>query len=201
VLGTLFFVCIAFLSGSVPFGLLLTRLFAGRDVRRVGSGNIGAANVARAAGTKVGIAVAALDVLKGMVPVIAAMLAGMSPATLAAVAFAGVLGHDFSIFLGFRGGKGVATSIGVALVLAPVAGIGAGMTWAVLVLTLGYTSLASLAALALLQFYLAMTHQPPVYIVLAFALFALSAIKHWENIVRLAAGTEPRFRERTPGGS
>ena len=197
----LFLVCLAFLSGSIPFGLILTWAFAGRDVRTVGSGNIGAANVARAAGTPVGFAVAALDVIKGIVPLLLGRHLGLEPGALAVVALAAVLGHDFSIFLRFRGGKGVATSIGVAAVLAPVAGTLAAVTWVVVVFAARFTSLASLSSLALLPLYMGLTGAPPAYVFLASSLFMLATVKHWDNIIRLAAGRERRFREPRDDGA
>jgi glycerol-3-phosphate acyltransferase PlsY len=116
-------VCAGYLAGSIPFGVLLARLVAGVDVRTVGSGNIGASNVARAAGKKVGIVVLLLDALKAVLPMLAtrAILAGdpaaNSWATL--VGLAAFLGHIFPVWLGFKGGKGVATALGVFAVLAP----------------------------------------------------------------------------------
>lgn len=195
-LSTVVVACFAFLSGSIPFGVLLSRLVAGRDVRSVGSGNIGAANVARAAGMGTGIAVAVLDVTKGMVPVWIGALAGLENTALALVALMAVIGHDFSLFLRFRGGKGVATTLGVILVLAPTAATAAIVTWVVVVFLWRYTSLASLVALALLPLFLAVTGQPAIYVVLGSLLFVLSALKHWENIVRLANGREPKIRQR-----
>jgi glycerol-3-phosphate acyltransferase PlsY len=131
-------VCAGYLAGSIPFGVLLARLVAGVDVRTVGSGNIGASNVARAAGKKVGIVVLLLDALKAVLPMLAtrAILAGdpaaNSWATL--VGLAAFLGHIFPVWLGFKGGKGVATALGVFAVLAPlvtlVAVVAFGVTFA-----------------------------------------------------------------------
>lgn len=191
---------VSFLIGSFPSGLVLAQMFADQDVRQAGSGNIGAANVARVAGARVGIAVAVLDILKGAMPVWIGTALGLSPTALALVALAAVLGHDFSVFLRFRGGKGVATSVGIALALAPIATVFAMLTWAVMLLLSRYSSLASLLALALLGAFMLVTHQPAAYVVLALILFVLAALKHWENILRLAQGTEPRFRRRAADG-
>ncbi|GAC1642082.1 MAG: glycerol-3-phosphate 1-O-acyltransferase PlsY [Chloroflexota bacterium] len=199
-MGTVVVACIALLAGSIPFGVVLTWLLLGSDVRRGGSGNIGAANVARVAGTRVGIAVAVLDVVKGMLPVWIGMTIGLPPDNLAIVALAAVLGHDFSLFLQFRGGKGVATSLGVFLVLAPVATLLAALTWLAVLLASRYTSLGSLAALALLPVYVAVTGRAAIYVGLASILFVLAAIKHWENIIRLLTGKESKFRQRTADG-
>jgi glycerol-3-phosphate acyltransferase PlsY len=192
----LFVICIAFLAGSFPSGVVLARLAIGQDVRQLGSGNIGAANVARAAGFKVGAGVAVLDILKGVLPVLLGRWTGLGNTALAVVALAAVLGHDFSIFLRFRGGKGVATTFGVALVLAPLATILAMAAWLLVLGIWGYSSLASLVALALLPIFMGVTGQAPVFVVLAFILFVLSAAKHRDNVVRLARGTEPGLRRR-----
>jgi glycerol-3-phosphate acyltransferase PlsY len=194
----LLFVCFAFLVGSIPTGVLLTRLLTGRDVRQEGSGNIGAANVARAAGFKVGAAVAVLDALKGLAPVLLGIWAGLDHTALAVVALAAVAGHDFSIFLRLRGGKGVATTVGVALALAPLAAFGAILAWITVLAVSSIASLASLLALALLPVFMAMTGEPPAYVIAAVFLFLLGAAKHYENIIRLVHGTEPGFRRRRP---
>jgi glycerol-3-phosphate acyltransferase PlsY len=187
-------ICIAILAGSFPSGVVLSRLILGRDVREIGSGNIGAANAARAGGIKLGAGVGLLDILKGLLPVLLARWVGLDSASLAIVGVAAVLGHDFSIFLHFRGGKGVATTLGVALGLSPLATALAAICWLVVVLLSGYTSLASLVALALLPMFLVAAHQPAIYVVAAIALLILAAFKHLENIARLLAGTERSFR-------
>ena len=196
----MFFVALAFLAGSFPSGVVLTRLLTGRDVREVGSGNIGAANAARAGGFRVGAAVAVADVLKGLLPVLLARWVGLEPLPLAVVALAAVLGHDFSLFLRFRGGKGVATTLGVALGLAPLAAALAALCWLLVLLGSGYSSLASLVALALLPVLLVTTHQPAMYVVAGIALFVLALFKHLENISRLMSGTERSFRRRAESG-
>jgi glycerol-3-phosphate acyltransferase PlsY len=106
---------------------------------------------------------------------------------------AAVLGHDFSIFLRFRGGKGIATSAGVALALLPPAGIAAMLTWALVAALSRYAALASLVALAAAPIYIAVAGGPPVYVWLAIGLWALGTAKHWENLLRLTQGTERRF--------
>jgi glycerol-3-phosphate acyltransferase PlsY len=193
--------CVAFLVGSFPSGVVLTRLLTGRDVRDVGSGNIGAANAVRAGGFKVGAAVALADILKGVIPVLLGRWIGLGASELALVALAAVLGHDFSLFLRFKGGKGVATTLGVALVLAPLATSLAMITWVGILLPWRISSLASLVALAFLPVYVWLTGGPPAYVVVTIVLFLLSAAKHWENIVRLAHGKEPSFRRRPADGA
>jgi glycerol-3-phosphate acyltransferase PlsY len=198
---TLAVACVAFLFGSFPSGVVVTRLLTGRNVREVGSGNIGAANAVRAGGFKVGGAVALADILKGVVPVLLGSWVGLGSSQLALVALVAVLGHDFSIFLHFKGGKGVATTLGVVLVLAPLAAVLAMVTWVVVLLPWRISSLASLLALALLPLYVWLTGGPPAYVVLTILLFLLGAGKHWENIVRLAHGKEPSFRRRPADGA
>ena len=199
-LGAILLACVAFLFGSFPSGVVLSRLTTGRDVRQFGSGNIGAANVARAAGFKVGAAVALIDIFKGVVPVLIGLWLGMGHVALAVVALAAVLGHDFSLFLSFRGGKGLATTLGVMVVLAPPATVLSAALWLIVLAASGYSSLASLLALAALPLLIGLTHGPAVHVVLASALFVLAAAKHWENIARLMTGTESRLRNRRVSG-
>jgi glycerol-3-phosphate acyltransferase PlsY len=168
-LAALLVIGLAFLLGSIPTGVLLSRTLGGRDVRQHGSGNIGAANVVRTSGFKVGALVGLIDILKGVAPILVGRLAGVDHTGLAIVAVVAVLGHDFSVFLRFRGGKGVST-----------------------------TSLASLTALALLPMFLVMTAQPVPYIAAGMFLFALGVWKHRDNIGRLAAGKESKFRRLKP---
>lgn len=195
---TLLTVCLSFLIGSFPTGVVVTRLLTGKDVRTIGSGNIGAANVSRAIGVKGGAVVALVDVCKGVVPVLLGYRIGAGHLGLAIIGLAAVLGHDFSLFLRFKGGKGVATTLGVSLALAPLAALCCLAVWlAVLALT-RYTSLASLLALACLPLALVALHSPPEYVTLALILFLLAVAKHWENILRLAQGKELKILQRRP---
>lgn len=187
---------LAVLSGSIPSGVVVAKVLTGRDIRQVGSGNIGAANVARTAGFKVGVLVALLDMAKGIVPVIVGREAGLDSTALAIVALAAVLGHDFSLFLRFRGGKGVATTLGVALILAPQATLLAVVVWIATALIWRYASLASLLALAFLPLAAYLTGRPAADVILFLGLFLLAAAKHWENILRLASGREAKFGSR-----
>ena len=136
-------IAVAYLCGSIPFGLIIARAASGKDVRTVGSGNIGATNVARAAGRPAAIATLALDAVKGLAPVL------LAPREFApACAVAAVLGHCFPVWLRFRGGKGVATGLGVSLALAPWAAVAGGVTWVVLYKILKISSIGSLAGVA-----------------------------------------------------
>ena len=132
----------AYLLGAIPFGYLIVKERAGVDVRSVGSGNVGATNVLRVAGKLPGIGVLVMDMAKGCFPVLVGRLLGMAPEILAAAAVAAVLGHVFPVFLGFRGGKGVATAMGAFLALAPIATMTSVVTFILLVVWKRYVSLS-----------------------------------------------------------
>ena len=209
----------AYLLGSIPFGLLIAKAH-GKDLRTIGSGNIGATNVARALGRKWAYICFILDVLKGFVPMLAAMFfikiaspaQGTNQAILLAlwlaVGCAAVLGHIFPIYLKFRGGKGVATSFGVALGLWPyytICALVAGAVWAAVVLVWRYVSLASItASIAFpLVLFLAIVLSPgwdfvnlwPLLIVAA-AIPLMVIIRHYQNIKRLFTSTESKILQK-----
>ncbi len=187
---------LAFLCGSVPFGLLLVRLTRGIDVRSVGSGNIGATNASRAAGPAVGAAVLVLDALKGAVGVLAGRaLAGpdAAPWTIGLLVLAATAGHVFTPWLRFKGGKGVATVLG-ALGVADWRLLLVALAVFLLVFAVSRTvslgSVCAAAGVALAGFLLGGA-APPAWGVGATA--ALIVLRHRENLARLARGTEPRF--------
>ena len=197
-LAALLVVILAYLLGSIPTGVLLSRALGGRDVRQYGSGNIGAANVVRASGFKVGALVGLIDILKGVLPVLLARLLGLDSGLWAVVVVAAVVGHDYSLFLRFHGGKGVATTLGAALALAPLPACLAMAGWLVVMYLFRDSSLASLVALGLLPVVL-LLFEGPSGDVLAFAfLFALGLWKHRDNIGRLVAGKESKFQRLKP---
>src|SRR5438067_970204 len=136
----------SYLAGSAPFGLLVTRIASGKDVRTVGSGNIGATNVARAAGRAAALVTLLLDALKGFLPVLLAGRTLAEPWAAAACGVAAVIGHCFPVWLRFRGGKGVATGLGVALALSPLAAACGAAVWVLLYKLLRISSVVSLAA-------------------------------------------------------
>ncbi|MGQ0504917.1 MAG: glycerol-3-phosphate 1-O-acyltransferase PlsY [Myxococcaceae bacterium] len=183
-----------YLSGSIPFGVLLTRWTRGVDVRAGGSGNIGATNVARVAGKKIGLAVLVLDAAKGALPVwLATRLIPDAPMVHAAVGLAAFLGHVFPVWLKLRGGKGVATALGVFAVLLPLSAAAGLVTYAVLLLLFRVSSVGSLAG-GLVAVGLAFAGDRPLpYAALASMLFALMLFTHRGNIGRLLRRAERRL--------
>lgn len=186
-------VALGYLAGSIPFGVLLTRWFAGKDVRAGGSGNIGATNVTRVAGKKIGAAVLLLDAGKGALPVVLAMR--LQPTEYwvhVAVALAAFLGHVFPVWLKFKGGKGVATAAGVLAVLLPLAAAAGFAVFAILVAIFRVASIGSLAggitALAVSWFL----GKPVQYPILGAVLLALMIFTHRGNIARLLKRSENR---------
>ncbi|WP_420488578.1 glycerol-3-phosphate 1-O-acyltransferase PlsY [Pelovirga terrestris] len=184
----------AYLFGAIPTGLLLTRFFGKEDIRKVGSGNIGATNVYRVAGRKLGLITLVGDCLKGVLPVILALqVFELTDTPLALVALAAFVGHCFPVYLGFKGGKGVATALGIFLVLSPLAVLTAMVVFVLFLWRWRYISLASIAA--------AITIAPAVYLTTAsLPIFTVTLVvativiwRHKGNIERLRNGTENRF--------
>jgi glycerol-3-phosphate acyltransferase PlsY len=183
---------LGYLLGSIPFGLILTRLAGLGDVRKIGSGNIGATNVLRAGSKKIAAATLVLDAAKGTAAVLLASQWGETPAMLAGLG--AFLGHLFPVWLGFRGGKGVATYIGVLLGLYWPAGVAFCAVWLLVALATRYSSLAALSASAASLAMLALTNQWRLG-ALFLLLTALLYIRHAANIARLARGEEARIGE------
>ncbi len=178
----------AYLLGSVPFGLLISLLFAKRDVREVGSGNIGATNVVRAAGKRAGLATLLLDMAKGVVPTALALhLFGLEAAI--ATGGAAFIGHLFPIYLGFRGGKGVATGFGVFVVLAPWAAVAALFTYLLVWRMTHVSALGSLTSLATAACIIAW-RSPTNVIILFVGVAALIILRHSKNLQKLLASRQ-----------
>ncbi len=193
-------VLLAYLAGSIPFALVIVRLLTGRDIRSIGSGNVGATNATRAAGWPAGLLVLVLDVAKGMVPVLLMQTYDPAARWMGATAVAAVLGHCFPVWLGFRGGKGIATGFGAFVPIAPLPLALAVGVWLVVVALLRIVSLASLAAAASFPIWTAFVGRFPPATVLAATVFAAVVItRHHRNIRRLAEGTEPRLGDEEPG--
>jgi glycerol-3-phosphate acyltransferase PlsY len=189
---------IAYVLGSIPFGFVLVKLFRGEDVRSTGSGNIGATNVARTGSKGLAVATLALDALKGAVAVLLARFmapdAGSPLPYMSVAALAAVLGHLFPVWLRFKGGKGVATALGVFLVLFPKAVLVSLAIFILIVAATRYVSLGSiLAAIAfpIAAYFLASPEWQALLPAAAISL--LIVIKHRANIGRLLSGTEHRF--------
>ncbi len=185
---------LGYLCGSVPFGLLLTRLAGTEDIRSIGSGNIGATNVLRTGRRGLAAATLIADALKGTVAVLASEHVWGRDAALVAGAGA-FLGHVFPVWLGFRGGKGVATYIGVLLALAWPAAVGFGVVWLLAAALTRYSSLAALIASALTPILLWILGYLPGAVLFAL-LTAMIWIMHRGNIERLLQGTEAKIGKR-----
>lgn len=202
---TLWFVA-SYLLGSIPTSYLVVRLVKGQDLRKMGSGNLGATNLYRVLGLKYALPVALFDAAKGAIPVMVfAPQAGGTDLLALLLGITAVLGHMFSVFVGFRGGKGVATGAGVVLGLAPWALLAGLAVWLLTVLSTGYVSLASIAAAILLPFAVYWLHPERREMIWLFAVLSLAiVVLHRANIARLLAGTEHRFGrrrgERNPAG-
>ena len=182
----------AYLLGSVPVGVLLARI-KGTDPRKVGSGNIGATNVMRAAGKVTGALTLAGDILKGLLPVAVAFIMEEPVIVVAAAGLAAFLGHLFPLFLGFKGGKGVATALGVYLRLDPFAVFITVIVFVLVLLKWRFVSLGSLVGVAAMPLLLYLLNAPDYYIYLALVIGTLIFIKHKDNIRRLFAGTENKI--------
>lgn len=195
---SIFVIAGAYLLGAVPFGYIIYKLRSGRDIRTEGSGNIGATNVMRRAGPVAGIITLLLDAAKGYLAVwLAARLTGNVAWVVAAAAVAVLLGHTFPVYLRFRGGKGVATGLGVFAALAPRSILLTVAVFAVVLAAFRYVSLGSMVAAAAFPVLALLLDSPAIPVVVgAFACAALIIIKHASNIRRLLAGTENRLQLR-----
>jgi glycerol-3-phosphate acyltransferase PlsY len=188
-----------YLLGSIPFGLVLTRLAGLGDIRKIGSGNIGATIVLRTGRKGLAAATLLLDGGKGAIAVIIATLMGWRPEVAGAAAF---LGHCFPVWLGFKGGKGVATFMGTVFALHIPAGIFAGATWLAVAKLLKYSSLSALVAAAATPLVL-FAMGKPAFALAALFMAALIFIRHKSNIARLVAGAEPKIgaKKEAPAGA
>jgi len=185
-----------YVVGSIPFAFLLARVWSGVDIRRAGSGNVGAANVARTSGTRIALGAAVLDAAKGAAAVLVADRVAGGTFAPAVAGLAAILGHVYPVWLGFRGGKGVATSCGVFGILAPMATAIAAVLFVIAVWYSRYVSVGSvLASLALGPLTYA-TRVPPATVLAAVATSAIVLHRHRSNLARLQSGTERRLGQR-----
>jgi len=192
----IFLTLLAYITGSIPFGLLISKA-KGVDIRTMGSGNIGATNVLRCLGKPLGIACFVLDALKGYLPAALFPVLGIVNPTFGMLfGAASILGHNFPVFLKFKGGKGVATSAGVLLGVAPLAVAIGLLTWVVVFYTSGYVSLGSIvAALAVVITGWTADYGPVIASALTL-LGALTIYRHRTNVQRLISGTENKFQRK-----
>jgi glycerol-3-phosphate acyltransferase PlsY len=195
-------VLVAYVVGATPFGFLAGKA-KGIDIREHGSGNIGATNVLRVLGKPVGITVLVLDVMKGLVPVIVAKLVSDSSLVHIATAMAAILGHNYTFWLGFKGGKGIATTGGAILPIMPWALIAAVLGWIIVLKVSRYVSLASIAAALIIPLTLVIENLITgtwEWNIFGFGMFVclLAILKHRSNIGRLLRGEENRFAKKSP---
>jgi glycerol-3-phosphate acyltransferase PlsY len=185
-------VAFSFLVGSIPFGVVFTKS-RGIDLKKVGSGNIGATNVLRAAGKKVALMTLMGDILKGTAAVALAKAIGSGTLVEGMAGLAAVAGHDFSPFMRFKGGKGVATSLGVILIYTPIAGILTVIIWLVTVLIMRYSSMGALVSFSLMPVWVLLQGYPPEKLYAAIIISVLLVVKHSGNIERLIKGAEGKI--------
>ncbi len=185
---------LSYLVGAIPCGLVLTKLAGLGDIRSAGSGNIGATNVYRVGGRRLGVFTLILDALKGVFPVFIALQIGLSPVEVALIASATFLGHCYPVYLGFKGGKGVATGLGIYLVLSPLAVLIALLVFGAVLWRWRYVSLASISAAAVIPFLvLGIEGSFPLFFATLF-IAAMVIFRHRGNIERLLDGSENRFQ-------
>ena len=185
-------IVLSYLCGAIPTGVLIARR-RGVEVRQVGSGNIGATNVARSVGKTAGLLTLVGDMAKGLIPVLLVRLLAFGDITLVCAAGAALFGHICSPFLGFSGGKGVATGLGVFLGLAPLAILLALLFFLVIFAASRIVSLASVIAAAATPFFLLILSYPRPYVIAGFIIAGVVILRHHENIARLRRGQEPKF--------
>jgi glycerol-3-phosphate acyltransferase PlsY len=186
---------LGYLLGSVPFGIVITRALGLGDLRAIGSGNIGATNVLRTGHKGAALATLLLDAGKGAIAVLIARFAVGEDAAQVAGGMA-FLGHLFPVWLGFKGGKGVATFLGTLIALALPVGLAACATWAVTAAITRISSLSALVAAALSGMWCFVFSRGDL-LILTFALMLLVYIRHWPNLQRIKAGTEPKIGQKS----
>ncbi|MFA5072427.1 MAG: glycerol-3-phosphate 1-O-acyltransferase PlsY [Nitrospirota bacterium] len=190
------FIAGSYAIGSIPFGLLFSKIFSKIDVRSVGSGNIGATNVLRASGKKAALLTLLADALKGYVPVLCAHALFHDEYVTVMTGAATILGHNFSMYLSFSGGKGVATGYGIMLAITPWIGFCALLVWLFTALVSKYSSLSALVSYALYPVLIFTTTVSKPFQLLSVFLFGLIYYRHRENIKRLLLGTESKIGEK-----
>lgn len=191
----------AFLCGAIPTGYLIVKRRKGIDIRKMGSGNIGSTNVRRVAGSKLATLVQVVDILKGALPTGLALLAVSNAANMpighetfiSMTGIATVLGHNYTPFLGFRGGKGVNTTVGAFLIISPFSAIMAAASYFILKSTVRIVSISSIILSFVLLIAVILLKQPLAYVLAAVAACLLILVNHKSNITRLLKGQEPKI--------
>lgn len=186
------FVFLAYLTGSIPFGLLLARL-KGKDPRLEGSRNIGATNVLRVAGKALGLLTLVLDVSKGLLPTFLVLRFGADQLTVSACGLSAFLGHLYPIYLGFKGGKGVAVAVGVFLAISPLSVLLTIVFFLLVVYSFRYVSLASICSSWFFFLLLYLFDTPVAFLMLGLIVAGFVTLRHRENLSRLLKGKEPRI--------
>ena len=190
-------ITICYLLGSIPFGYIMGKLFKKVDIREFGSGNIGASNALRTLGPLLASLVIIGDVGKGILSIYLVKYFNIDSSLILAIAgLAVICGHDWSLFLGFKGGKGIATTFGVVLALNPTISILALMVWGVVLITSKYASLSSICALISIFIFTILFKQPCEYIVFSAIILIIAIFKHKENIKRLKSKKERKIGEK-----
>jgi len=192
------FLVVSYLAGAIPFGLFFGRTMGGVDVRKVGSGNIGATNVLRGAGKTAALLTLLADSIKGFIPVLLAARIFSDDTVTALSGIAAIMGHNFPVYLRFKGGKGVATSFGVVLAVAPWTGLVCLLTWGAAAAVWRYSSLSALIAFALYPMItFAVNGGSRPLRLLSLFVFGLMYFRHRDNIKRLLAGAEPKIGQKS----
>jgi len=192
----LFFLLLcAFLLGSIPFGVVVAKIYS-VNLKKVGSGNIGATNVLRAMGKGPAFLTLVGDVLKGSLAVVAGRFFLHSPSLEGIMGLSAIVGHNFSLFLRFRGGKGVATSIGVFLVYSPKVGVLTVILWLMVILVTRYSSLAAIVSFGVLPLGVYVLDYSLEKLIISILVAFLLILRHTDNIKRLLQGAEPKIGER-----
>lgn len=189
-------VLFAYLLGSLSSAIIMCRLFSLPDPRSQGSGNPGATNVLRFGGRKIAIMVLTGDILKGLIPVLIADAAGLTPAAIAVVGVAAFLGHLYPVFFGFQGGKGVATALGVLLGMSWLLGLAIIVTWLAMALIFRISSLAAITAAAGAPFFTWYLERDAVSVAAVTVMAVFLLLRHKNNIRNLLEGKEPRIGEK-----
>lgn len=193
----LLLILFAYLMGSIPTGVVLAKFYGVKDITKEGSGNIGATNVGRVAGKKAGIITLVGDALKGVIPILAVMtVSGNVEWLIAAAALTAFMGHIYPVFNNFKGGKGVATALGIFLTISPLSALAAMLVFIILVAIYRYVSLGSVVAAGLIPAFVGIFSGSNAYIILSALIGGIVIYRHKDNILRLLKGEENSLAQK-----